>query len=178
MEVSYPPMPESDFKKFEALALAAQGQSMPFYFDFRSYTNNAGSTVHLNYNDRTDSQNTAVPNNLRVKDPVTAGSKLILFEGLEASETEVVKRGDVLIGSRNGNGNLYYVVSDNPTSNKFGEVKVRVAYGPRKSIDGDTRFHRNPTHVVVTLGEDSYEFTKGADGFYRVSFRFDFDEFK
>ena len=178
MEVSYAPMSASDFKKFEALALAAQGQSMPFYFDFRSYTNNAGSTVHINYNDRTDSQNTAVPNNLRVKDPVTAGSKLILFEGLEASETEVVKRGDVLIGSRNGNGNLYYVVSDNPTSNKFGEVKVRVAYGPRKSIDGDTRFFRNPTHVVVTLGEDSYEFTKGADGFYRVSFRFDFDEFK
>ena len=178
MEVSYAPMPESDFKKFEALALAAQGQSMPFYFDFRNYTNNAGSTVHLIYNDRTDSQNTAVPNNLRVKDPVTAGSKLILFEGLEASETEVFKRGDVLIGSRNGNGNLYYVINDNPTSNKFGEVKARVAYGPRKSIDGDTRFFRNPTHVVVTLGEDSYEFTKGADGFYRVSFRFDFDEFK
>jgi hypothetical protein len=31
---------------------------------------------------------------------------------------------------------------------------------------------------VVTLSEDSFEYTLGTDGFYRVSFRFDFDEYK
>jgi hypothetical protein len=151
---------------------------MPFYFDLRNYSNNAGSTVHLFYNERTDSQNTAVTNNLRVKDPVSAGGKLILLEGLQASQTKVFERGDVIIGPRNGNGNLYYVINDNPTSNKFGEVKARVAYGPRRAMDGDTQMFRNPSHVVVTLGEDSYEFSRNADGFYRASFRFDFDEFK
>ena len=178
LEVNYAPMTASDWKQFEVLALAAQGQSMPFYFDMRNYTNNAGSTIHLFYNERTDSQNTTITNNLRVKDPITAGGKLILFEGLRANETKVFERGDVIIGPRNGNGNLYYVINDNPTSNKFGEVKARVAYGPRKATDGDTRFFRNPTHVVVTLSEDSYEFSRNADGFYRASFRFDFDEFK
>jgi len=178
LEVNYAPMSASDWKKFEALALAAQGQSMPFYFDLRNYSNNMGSTVHLFYNERTDSQNTAITNNLRIKDPVSAGGKLILLEGLQASQTKVFERGDVLIGPRNGNGNLYYVINDNPTSNKFGEVKARVAYGPRQAKDGDTRMFRNPSHVVVTLGEDSYEFSKNADGFYRASFRFDFDEFK
>ena len=178
LEVNYAPMSASDWKQFEVLALAAQGQSMPFYFDLRNYTNNAGSTVHLFYNERTDSQNTAVTNNLRVKDPVSAGGKLILLEGLQASQTKVFERGDVIIGPRNGNGNLYYVINDNPTSNKFGEVKARVAYGPRRAMDGDTQMFRNPSHVVVTLGEDSYEFSRNADGFYRASFRFDFDEFK
>ena len=178
LEVNYAPMSASDWKQFEVLALAAQGQSMPFYFDLRNYTNNMGSTVHLFYNERTDSQNTAVTNNLRIKDPVSAGGKLILLEGLQASQTKVFERGDVLIGPRNGNGNLYYVINDNPTSNKFGEVKARVAYGPRQAKDGDTRMFRNPSHVVVTLGEDSYEFSRNADGFYRASFRFDFDEFK
>ena len=178
LEVNYAPMSASDWKQFEVLALAAQGQSMPFYFDLRNYTNNMGSTVHLFYNERTDSQNTAVTNNLRIKDPVSAGGKLILLEGLQANQTKVFERGDVIIGPRNGNGNLYYVINDNPTSNKFGEVKARVAYGPRQAKDGDTRMFRNPSHVVVTLGEDSYEFSRNADGFYRASFRFDFDEFK
>ena len=178
MEVSYPPMTATQFKEYEVTAQMAQGQSTPFYFDLRNYTNNAGSTTHLFYNDRTDSQNSAVPNTIRIKDPVSAGSKIILFEGLEASETEVFKRGDVLIGPRNGNGNLYFVFNNNPTSNKFGEVKARVAYGPREAKDGDTLMYRNPSHVVVTLGEDSYEYDIGTDGFYRVSFRFDFDEFK
>tara|TARA_R100000654_G_scaffold8907_1_gene20662 strand:- start:4364 stop:6958 length:2595 start_codon:yes stop_codon:yes gene_type:complete len=182
MEVNYPPMSASDWKQFEVIAQAAQGQSIPFLFDIRSYTNNAGTSTDLFYNDRTDSANTAITSNtgnqFRVKDKVTAGSKLVLFEGFQASQTRVFDRGDVLIGPKNGNGNLFFVVSDNPTSNKFGEVKVRLAYGPRSEMDGDQQFFRNPAHVRVTLGEDSFEFSRGADGFYRGSFRFDFDEYK
>ena len=178
LEVNYPPMSATDWKQFEVLALAAQGQSMPFYFDLRNYTNNAGSTTHLFYNDRTDSANSSITDQIRIKDPVTAGSRTILYEGFEANQTEVFKRGDVLIGPRNGNGNLYFVFNNNPTSNKFGEVKARIAYGPRQAKDGDTLMYRNPSHVVVTLGDDSYEYDIGTDGFYRVSFRFDFDEFK
>ena len=178
MEVSYPPMTATQFKEYEVTALMAQGQSTPFYFDLRNYTNNAGSTTHLFYNDRTDSANSSITDQIRIKDPVTAGSRTILYEGFEANQTEVFKRGDVLIGPRNGNGNLYFVFNNNPTSNKFGEVKARIAYGPREAKDGDTLMYRNPSHVVVTLGEDSYEYDIGTDGFYRVSFRFDFDEFK
>ena len=179
MEVSYPPMTATQFKEYEVTAMMAQGQSVPFYFDLRNYTNNSGTSGQpLLFNHRTDSQNSAVANSFRIKDPLTAGGRTILFEGFEASQTEVFKRGDVLIGPRNGNGNLYFVFNDNPTSNKYGEVKARVAYGPRKSIDGDTKFFRQPSHVVVTLGDDSYEYDIGTDGFYRVSFRFDFDEFK
>ena len=178
MEVSYPPMTATQFKEYEVTALMAQGQSVPFYFDLRNYTNNAGSTTHLFYNDRTDSANSSITDQIRIKDPVTAGSRTILYEGFEANQTEVFKRGDVLIGPRNGNGNLYFVFNNNPTSNKFGEVKARIAYGPRQAKDGDTLMYRNPSHVVVTLGDDSYEYDIGTDGFYRVSFRFDFDEFK
>jgi hypothetical protein len=36
----------------------------------------------------------------------------------------------------------------------------------------------DPSHVIVTLADDEFEYDLGVDGLYRVTVRFDFDEFK
>lgn len=178
MEVEYPVMTYDQFREFEVIAQAAQGQSMPFYFDIKNYTKRHGGTANLFYQ-RQDSANSSInTSQLRFKESTTAGQKTLLVEGFQANISDVFIRGEVCIGPSNGNGNFYQVLNDNITSNKYGEAKIRFPYGFTKARDADVSLYKNPSHVVVTLAEDSFEYTLGADGFYRVSFRFDFDEFK
>jgi hypothetical protein len=178
MEVEYPPMTYDQFREFEVVAQAAQGQVIPFYFDIKNYTKRHGGSTNLFYQ-RTDSANSSITtSHLRAAESTTAGQKVITVEGFINDEADCFIRGETLIGPPNGNGSLYYVLNDNIRSNKYGEAKIRVPYGVTKDRDANISFYKNPTHIIVTLSEDSFEYTLGTDGFYRVSFRFDFDEYK
>jgi hypothetical protein len=63
------------------------------------------------------------------------------------------------------------------TSNKYGEAKIRLAVGMNNETAGRS-IYKNPFHLRVTMAEDALEYEVGTDKLYRLTCRFDLDEFK
>ena len=177
LEVSYPPMTYDDFREFEAVHQAARGQATPFFFIIAQQGN--GLTTNLIWH-RTDTANSNLNvSQLRIRQDITDGTKAFLVEGFRASDTDCFIRGECLIGpgQSNNNGSIRHVINDNVTSNKYGEAKIRLAIGMSDERAGRS-IYKNPFHLRVTMSEDSLEYQVGTDKLYRLTCRFDLDEFK
>lgn len=174
LEASYPPMTYAQFREFEVIAQAARGQAVPFFFNFRYPDTGAGPDAIL-FN-RSDSD--YYDNSVRLRNPASAGSKVLLFEGFEANKPNVFLRGEAVIFNTNGNGYIYQVVNDAVDSNIYGEAKIRIPNGLTQNAYANDRLYKNPAHAVVTLAEDDLEYTIGTDSLYRLTVTFDFDEWK
>lgn len=173
LEVEYPPMTETDFREFEATVAAARGQATPFYFDFKGYGNAGNQAIAFN---RIDANKTA-SGPFPLKEASALGNKYLLLEGFDADATEVVLKGEFMILNGSADGNLIQAVSTTD-SNVFGEAKFRMAVGLRSAAEVRTDVYKNPQHAIVTLAEDTLEYSIGTDQLYRFSVRFDFDEWK
>ena len=192
MEVEYAPMLQEDFRNFHAYVQSARGQATPFYFDIRNYTNYAGTTgLHIFGQNTTGSTSntrgftnenfvrTTVDQSLNRAPEI--GDKLITLEGFVSNRADVFIKGEQVIFNMAGyaDGNLVTIVNDNIDSNRYGEARIRIPYGVRSGAAGSgQQLYFDPTHIIVTLAEDAFEFELGADGLYRITVRFDFDEFK
>ena len=172
LQVEYPPMTETDFREFESVHAAARGQATPMYFDFYGY--GSGSDVTLAFN-RIDANKTSLK--IPAKETSAIGSKYMLAEGFEANDTEVIKKGEFLIVGGSLDGGLAQVTSD-ADSNIFGEAKFRMAVGLRSAFNPGDHMYTRPLHAIVTIAEDTLEYTIGKDQLYRFSIRFDWDTWK
>lgn len=183
LEVQYPPMDFDAFREFEAVVEAARGQATPFYFNVKFLTNPAlyDSATRDILLQRLDTANALLTTStVRVKDAVSVGDKTVLVEGFAQDESDAFIRGEYLIAAQLGysNGNFAQVINDNVDSNSYGEAKIRFPYGARSSITTGEAFYKNPSHIVVTLAQDDFEYSVGTDGLYRFTCIFDFDEYK
>ena len=191
LEVSYPPMTEENFRQYEAVAQAARGQAVPFFFEIGNTGDLPSTGLFWN---RTDSDNANLnldsSGTLRIVTPVAVGDKVLTVEGFEASKTKAFIRGECIIvpSAISKNGHIAHVINDNVTTNKFGEAKIRLAMGSPTVLKGSatsgnasqdrSSVFKNPFHLVVTLAEDSFEYERGTDNLYRFTCRFELDNFK
>jgi hypothetical protein len=172
IEVTYPPMTETDFRTFEATAAAARGQATPFYFDFDNYGNNNNQAIAFN---RIDA-NAPSHGEYSIKEATAVGNKYVMLEGFEANATDVILKGEFIIGNE-ADGGLMQAVSTTD-SNIFGEAKFRTAVAARNGHTAGSSVYKNPAHAIVTLAEDTLEYNIGMDQLYTFTVRFDFDEWK
>ena len=173
LEVTYPPMTEADFRTFEATAAAARGQATPFYFYFKDYGNDGNLDLSFIRTDADKTANGPFP----VKEDTAIGNKYILLEGFAADTSNVILKGEYMIGNGDADGGLIQAVSSTD-SNIYGEAKFRCAVGSRYGYSTGTNIYKNPTFAVVTLSEDTLEYNIGMDQMYTFTVRFDFDEWK
>jgi hypothetical protein len=177
LEVSYPPMTYDDFREFEAVHQAARGQATPLYFIIKNTGQHLTSDLIWH---RTDTANSSISTeHLRIRQDITDGTKTFLVEGFRASEAKCFIRGECLIVPSNSsnNGSIRHVINDDVTSNKYGEAKIRFAVGMNNETAGRS-IYKNPFHLRVTMAEDALEYEVGTDKLYRLTCRFDLDEFK
>ena len=170
LEVEYPPMSAEDFQKFHAIAQAAHGQSTPFYFNLKNKDN-----VSILWKDFYDQVNTTT--SPLIKDAITVGDTTLLVEGFSSNETDAFKRGEVFIDGKNENGYLHTSLSGTD-SNIFGEAKIRTPWPFRTSVVAGEKIYKNPSHAVVTLGSDNFEYSVDVNNYYYVSVAFDLDSWK
>jgi hypothetical protein len=191
MEVEYAPMSENNFRHFHSVVQAARGQATPFYFDLRNYTNNSGTSGRSIFGQITASGNTRSDRGLTsdsflmttidqsLDRKPTTGDKLITLEGFDSNRSDVFIQGEQLIlNAGYADGNLVTVINDGVDSNRYGEARIRIPYGLRRAVGNGEKVFFDPSHVIVTLADDQFEFTREVDGLYRITVRFDFDEFK
>jgi len=180
LEVTYPPMTYDDFREFEAVTEAARGQATPFYFRVRNL-DTPGRSILLARTDVDADGGLNGPYSVRLREAAAVGDKTLLFEGFPANQSNVFIRGESVIWgfAKYGNGDIVQIMNDNVDSNGYGEAKIRIPYGMRGSaVAGTAQLYKNPSWVIVTLADDNFEYTVGTDGLYRMSVRFDFDQYK
>jgi len=170
LEVEYPPMLPTDFQKFHAIAQAANGQAIPFYFILRNKDN--ASILWANFK---DIQNTT--EQAHVVNSTVIGDTLVLTEGFESFEANAFSQGEVPIFGSNQNGALHTVINT-ANANAYGEAKIRLAMPITTTLTVGSMIYKNPYHCIVTLSSDNFEYTVGTDGYYRMSVSFDLDGFK
>jgi hypothetical protein len=170
LEVEYPPMSAEDFQKFHAIAQAAHGQSTPFYFNLK---NKDGTSIL--WKDFYDQVNTTT--SPLIKDDITAGDTTMLVEGFSSNEADAFKRGEVFIDGNNANGYLHTSLSGT-SSNIFGEAKIRTPWPFRSDQLAGQKVYKNPSHAVVTLASDNFEYQVDVNNYYYVSVAFDLDNWK
>lgn len=164
IELVYPPMTGDDFRTFHSRVQKAKGQFTPFFLDIKK-----GSTLWLfKFNDLTYST-------VRIKDTLATGGTQVLLEGFTTGN--VLKEGSLAIAGTTDNGNIH-TITNQPTANKYGEVKVRLAYPTQSDLNPGDKFYMKPSHVVVTLAEDGFEYSVDTAGRYLMSVKFDLDEWK
>ena len=178
LEVTYPPMTYDDFREFEAVVEAARGQATPFYFNVKGL-DSPNRNILFQRTDALKDGGLSSPYSVRLKNAVAVGDKTVLVEGFPANQSDVFIRGEYFINDFGyANGDLSQVINDNVDSNAFGEAKIRMPYGARVADTAGDRIYKNPSHVVVTLADDEFEYNVGTDLLYRFTVRFDFDEWK
>ena len=170
LEVEYPPMSAEDFQKFHAIAQAAHGQSTPFYFNLK---NKDGTSIL--WRDFYDQVNTTTSPLL--KNDITPGDTTMLVEGFSSNEADAFKRGEVFIDGNNENGFLHTSLSGT-SSNIFGEAKIRTPWPFRTTQTAGNKIYKNPSHAVVTLADDNFEYQVDVNNYYYVSVAFDLDNWK
>ena len=175
LEVTYPAMTYDQFREYEAVTSAARGQETPFYFRL-TYPNDE----YILYN-RLDSaaDGGLTTRRIRLREETAQGSKTLLFEGFDSNRQDVFLRGEwITFNSVGGNGYMTQVINDDVDSNKYGEAKIRIPYGLHETKGAGTFGLKRPFWAVVTLADDDIEYNIGTDGLYRLTVRFDFDEWK
>ena len=169
LDVTYPPMTSTDFKEFHAIAQAAQGQSIPFYFVLQ---NKDGASIlwKTSYTNGT----TTSP---RVLSQADAGDSTLLLEGFPSFQNKAMTIGEVFIDGTNENGNLHTSINQ-ADANAYGEAKVRMPYPLRGGQSAGQFIYKNPYHAVVTLADDNFSYSIDQNGYYYVSVQFDLDGWK
>ena len=162
MEVTYPPMTGDQFREFWSASQKARGQTIPFKFKLRD-----GDKRIFNYNP--DINATAI-----VKEATAIGDSVIHLEGF--GNTDTLKDGQ-LIRLQNRNGYINTIIAD-VDANVYGEVKIMLAYPMDYALSKGTVLETDPDHCVVTLADNGFEYQRDTNGFYYVSVKFDFDEWK
>ena len=168
LDVKYPPMKVQDFQEYHTIVQSARGQTIPFYFMMYQDSKNI-LFRNMKTNNSTES--------MRLKNAVSIGDTTMLMEGLGTGDS--FKKGDMISGQCFANDNGYFTtIMNDVTSNVFGEVKFRVPY-PYKCIEPAGSKVSSPVwHVVVTLNENSFQYSVGAVGLYRLAVSFEFDSWK
>ena len=178
LEFTYPPMTYDDFREFEATVEAARGQATPFYVNVVNL-GDPNRDILLNRTDANAHGGLTGSQHVRMREAVAVGNKTILVEGFPGDQTKALIKGEYLIASFGyANGNLVQVINDDVDANIFGEAKFRIPYGARIAQSVGDKIFKSPSHIVVTLADDEFEYNVGTDSLYRFSCRFDFDEFK
>ena len=169
LEVEYPPMTALDFQKFHAIAQAAQGQAMPFYFPLSDQY--GGNILWRNFDQA------GTPNLVRFKDAVSTGDRLALIEGFASNQSNAFLQGEVIVNGANENGFLHTVLNQ-VDSNVYGEAKIRTPWPFRSAASVGQILNKNPNRCVVTLNSDNFEYSVDTNGYYYVSVAFDLDNWK
>ena len=170
LDVAYPPMTHSEFQKFHAIAQAAQGQAMPFFFKLKD--KNGGSILWKKFEDTSVSTNTP-----RFKNAVANGDRLALIEGFQSNESNAFLQGEVFIDGNNDNGYVHTVLNQ-VDANVYGEAKIRTPWPFRTPVVTGDFLYKEPSHIVVTLANDNFEYKVDTAGYYYVSVSFDLDDWK
>ncbi len=169
LEVEYPPMVAEDFKLFAAIAQAAHGQSIPFFFKLRR-----DDGTNILWKDWYKSASTTTPRWLATTE---AGSSIWSLGGFQSNEANVFESGEVVISSPNENGYLHTILTPQ-SANIYGEVKLRSSLPLRDTVYQWTEIFKDPFHAVVSLDSDNFEYTVDTKGYYYVSVAFDLDDWK
>lgn len=178
LELTYPPMTYDDFREFEAVVEAARGQATPFYLQVTNL-DSPGKDVLLQRTDTNKDGGLTSPYDVRLREAMAVGDKTAIVEGFPGNQSDVFLRGEYIIAELGyGDGQLVQVINDDVDSNIYGEAKIRVPYGARVANTVGTQWYKNPSHIIVTLADDEFEYNVGTDELYRFQCRFDFDEFK
>ena len=170
LDVAYPPMTHDEFQKFHAIAQAAQGQAMPFFFKLRD--KNGGNILWKKFEDTSVSTNSP-----RFKNAVASGDRLALIEGFAANESNAFLQGEVFIDGNNDNGYVHTVLNT-VDSNVYGEAKIRTPWPFRTPVNPGDNLYKEPAHIVVTLANDNFEYKVDTAGYYYMSVSFDLDDWK
>ena len=165
MEVTYPAMSEANFRLYHSAAQKAKGQFVPFQFNLR----NSGNTFFLNYHDANTTKD------IRLQEESSGDNNTVLLEGFDNNET--INEGEIMIMGSNKNGNIH-TITNSGLSNIYGEFKARLAYPVGSTMVGGQTAFLDPEHLVVTLGEDGFEYAKDTNGFYYVKIKLDLDQYK
>ena len=185
IKLNYGLMSYEDYRIFQARFEAARGQTIPFYINlkysdgtrllFDTPTNRTYSDSYYTSADQVVPRIGLDPANPTRGCQPLATANLVHLDGIPNNHTWI-ELGEHMIMGDQGNGNLF-IANNTARANIFGEARVRLTQPV-----GDISFHRaafnNPTHVVVTLAEDSIQINKSINGFYSFSCTFDADEFK
>ena len=159
--MNYPNLTQAEFQELHADAQAARGQSAMFYL----ITRNWGRKV-LNFN---NPKSTDQP---RLVEPVVAGETIMKYGGFMSNESEVFKKGEMIIGGGSENGGLLTVLNT-VDANVYGEAKIRVAYGtPINQVNGSI-INKDPYHIIVSLDSDEFQYTVDTFGLYNVTVTFE-----
>ena len=170
LQVEYAPMRVDDFRKIQKCVLAAQGQSQPFYFPLRY-----SGGIDILMSDGSVTPSTEFINVTKLADQLD-GQSIFTVGGFEQNETDALKDGEHFI-IFNDNGNLAMVVSGHDANN-FGEVKFRISHPTSTKLGFGTKFFKNPSHAIVTLAQDEFEYNVDEQELYYVTVNFDLDQFK
>jgi len=170
LEVEYPPMTPEDFKQYAAIAQAAHGQSIPFFFKLIG-KDGAGRILWKEW------ANIVSTNEPRLLAPTETGDSIQYLGGFQSNEADVFGKGEVFIGSGNNNGFLHTTLSPQD-ANVYGEVKIRTSLPVRSPSAQWTKIYKDPFWAVVTLDSDNFEFSTDANGYYYVNVAFDLDTWK
>ena len=167
LDVEYPPLTEDQFQAMYRVVVAAQGTFNPIYFNLKgnnSFQHLAGTTGrNLSYAVSTLGY--------------TNGQKIVNFEGFPSNESNAFLAGEpVILADNKPDGNIKTVVNT-VDANVFGEARVRLGT-PLNNIGAFRRVYRDPYHIIVTLDDDGFTYTRGLDGYYRVSCTFKADQFR
>ncbi len=163
MEVSYPPLTETQFGPMHAFALAVQGTFNPFYF-----------VVHGN------DQKRFLPNaNLgssavttRLLEATSVAARTALLSGYSSNQTDAILAGEPIItGSQRSDGNITHAING-VDANIYGEAKVKFNIPLSVALAKGSIIFQDPFHVIVTLDNEAFEYDKGTDGLYRVRVTF------
>ncbi len=170
LDVAYPPMTHSEFQKFHAIAQAAQGQAMPFHFKLRGKNNE--SILWRKFEDTSVSTNSP-----RFKNAIASGDRLALIEGFASNESNAFLQGEVFIDGNNDNGYVHTVLNQ-VDANVYGEAKIRTPWPFRTPVTTGSFLYKEPSHIVVTLANDNFEYKVDTAGYYYMSVSFDLDDWK
>lgn len=168
LDVEYPPMSADDFRIFHAIAQAAQGQAIPFYFVLQN--KDGVSILWKQWSELVNGQP-------RFREKYDAGSTTVLLEGFDSDASNVFLQGEVFVDGSNENGNLHTCLND-VNSNIFGEAKIRLANPLRGTSSAGQKLYKNPYHAVVTLNSDDFSYRVDTAGYYYVTVAFDLDGWK
>lgn len=171
LNVEYPAMTKSDFQIFHAIAQAARGQAIPFYFKLRNKLNQ-----NILWGDFADKTTTNVTPILR--EDALAGDTTMLLEGFASFESNPMVKGEVFIGSENQNGQLHTVLNNPTQANVFGEAKIRIPWPLRQAMYTSNKIYKDPFWAIVTLADDAFTYNIDTAGYYYVSVQFDLDGWK
>lgn len=172
LEVQYPPLTLDQFRLFQATALKARGQAIPFYF--KLFYTGTGTPNGILWSDFSSSASTSQP---YVIDYDLADRTLTLA-GFDSNESTVVQEGELLIApnlKKNGDINTVLNTVD---ANVYGEAKIKLAEGWKYTPGQLQTVYKNPYWIVVTLNSDEFRYTIDTSERVNLTVKFDLDYYK